>query len=73
MKTGYISELNARKKLIDAGKAGLEAWYGANSKIEEKLVVGDKKAAYDAVIAAAETAIQSGQGTLISIRKAVAP
>ena len=42
MKIGYVSELHARKKNIDAAKSKLEGWYA--KRLDETAVVGEEKA-----------------------------
>ena len=69
MKIGYVSELHARKKNIDAAKSKLEGWYA--KRLDETAVVGGEKASFDKLMAAADNAILAANGTLASIRKAI--
>ena len=71
MKSGYTSELDARKGEIDKAKAALEAWYG--KRLEEKDIVGDERARYDVLMAGSDTAMKTAQGTMGTVRKDVAP
>ena len=70
MKAGYIAELRARKKTMDAAKASLEGWYAL--RLDEDKVVGEERVRYDKVMGVADAAIQSTNGTLGSVKKAIA-
>ena len=71
MKSGYASELEARKGAIDSAKASLEAWYG--KRLEEKDIVGDERAQYDVLMAASDTTMKTAQGTMSTVKKDLAP
>ena len=70
MKAAYISQLNVRKKAVDAAKSILEEWYA--KKLTEEAIVDEERKRYDSFISAAETANLNACGTLNSIKKATA-
>ena len=70
MLEGYLSELGARKTLLENSKLGLESWYAL--KIAEEMIVGPELVRYDDLIGKVDTAIREYNSTQGAIRKAIA-